>query len=371
MAIDDSNLIIHNQMKRCILSDAGEVQYYLHPNDSTLKEDGVTPANLDGTDGQVMVEIPKFWYSYDYNSLTNTHVWMIAPGPVSNNYSVHPAFNKNGSEVDYRYIGAYEGSMYDASAGTMTPSGSINTEMYASGDKLCSISGVYPKTHETRDEFRSMAAERGNGWRQQDYDLVSAIQLLYIVEYATWNSQNAIGEGRTNMSGGDWDAGSYIGECGKSNKDGNGTNSVDGNTDDAYMVYRGIENFFGNIWKYVDGLNIISDNIPYVTNDDSDFADDTTTNYTRLEDINGDGITLPSSNEYQVTLEQIDRGFLPASVGGSDSTYICDYYYQSSGDMVAMLGGNSSQGTKSGFFYWGLFLPSSFPAQDIGSRLAY
>jgi len=99
---------------------------------------------------------------------------------------------------------------------------------------------------ETRAEFRAIAANRGTGWRQQDFDLTSAIQLLYITEYADWNSQAMIGMGRTQLSGGTWVKDSYIGVTGKSNSDGNGTNSVGGNTNDAYMTYRGIENFFGN-----------------------------------------------------------------------------------------------------------------------------
>jgi len=56
----DSVLPIQASMRRCILSDSGVVQYYLYSTDSTLKEDGITPANLDGSDGQVMVEIPAF-----------------------------------------------------------------------------------------------------------------------------------------------------------------------------------------------------------------------------------------------------------------------------------------------------------------------
>ena len=370
----NSVLPIQAQMRRCILNDSGEVQYYLNANDSTKKEDGSTASDLTGGDGQVMVEISKFAYRYTYNAVTNKHQWWVSPVLLPG-FKWHPAFNKNEAVVDHRYIGAYEGSMWDDSESEMVPAANIIDNMYASGDKLCSVMGasIYPKTNETRAEFRSMAAERGTGWRQQDYDLVSAIQLLYVTEYASWYSQSVIGAGRTDLSGGTWTAGSLIGICGLSNSDGNGTNSVQNggsNYGTDYMTYRGIENFFGNIYKWVDGFNI-NDNIPYVSNTDTDFADDTTTNYTRLEDTGGSGITLAADNNYQTTLEQTGRGFLPSAVGGSSSTYITDYYYQDTGWRVARLGGVAADGGRAGFFYWRLNSSSSDVTVTIGGRVCF
>ena len=354
-------MAVHAGIKRCLLADDGGVNYFLDASDSTLKSDG-TASDLTGTDGQVMVQIPKFWYKYGYSG--TTHTWEIASIPIDG-FEVHPAFLKNGAEVDYRYIGAYEGSMYDASATGMVASGSIATNMYASGDKLCSLSGEYPKTNETRAEFRAMGTARGTGWRQLDYDLASAVQLLYLVEYADFDSQSTIGEGRTQLSGGSWTAGSYIGQCGKSNGDGNGTNNVEGNTNNAYMTYRGIENFFGNIWKFVDGINI-NDNVPYVSNNDANWADDTATNYTDL------GVTLHNGDGYQGTLEQINRGFLPASLtGGSSSAKITDYYYQNTGWRVFRLGGDAVSGSNAGVFYVIANDASSDSHVRIASRVCY
>ena len=378
-SLSDAYLPVQALMKRCVINDSGVVQYYLCSTDSTLKADCSTAANIDGTDGQVMVEIPKFYYSYDYSG--TTHSWSISLTQQAG-FELHPAFNKNGSEVDYRYMSAYEGSMYDASLSQMVPAANISDNMYASGDKLCSVtaSGIYPKTNERRSEYRAMAAERGTGWRQQDYDLVSAIQLLYVTEYASWYSQSVIGAGRTNLSGGTWTAGSYIGICGLSNSDGNGTNAVQNggsSYDTDYMTYRGVENFFGNVWKWVDGFNI-NNGIPYVSNTDTDFADNTATGagetYSRPEDITtASGITLPQgTNSYQVTLERINRGFLPASVvGGSSSTYITDYYYQNTGWRVASLGGNADNGGLAGFFCWRLYYSSSIDSTNLGGRVCF
>lgn len=356
---DFDNIFPWSHVRRCTLWDNGTVNYYLDPTNSSLKATGGL-ADLTGVDGQVMVQIPKFYFDHDF--VGATHDWSISRFNISG-FSIHNAFMKNGTEVDYRYIGAYEGSMWDASAGAMVPSGSIHVDMYAAGDKLCSVSGEYPKTNERRSEYRSMVAERGGGWRQQDFDLISAVQLLYVIEYADFDSQTAIGYGRTQLSGGAWTAGSYIGQCGKSNADGDGTNSVAGNTPDAYMTYRGIENFYGNVWKWVDGININA-NVPYVSNNDTDFADDTSTNYTAL------GITLPNANGWQTTLEQTDRGFLPASVDGSDSSRICDYYYQSTGWRVVRLGGAAAHGADAGAFYVLAVDAASYDSINVGGRLA-
>jgi len=362
-------LPIQAAMRRCILNDAGEVQYYLGATDSTKREDGVIASVLTGADGQVMTQIPAFYYKYGYSG--TTHTWEISLLPQAG-FSLHPAFIKNGAPVEYRYIGAYEGIGWDDSASAYIDNTNVAATGWSGGaidtaaDILSSVSGKNPITDETRAEFRAIAANRGTGWRQQDFDLTSAIQLLYLVEYADWNSQAMIGQGRTQLSGGTWTKDSYIGVTGKSNADGNGTNSVDGNTNAAYMTYRGIENFFGNIWKWVDGINV-NDNVPYVSNDDTVFADDTAAGYTAL------GITLANANGYQVLLEQQARGFLPASAdgSGSSSTYITDYYYQAADWRVVRLGGDAAAGADAGVAYWYAYYASAVDSASIGGRLCF
>ena len=354
--LPNSVLPIQAGMKRCVLSDAGVVQYYLDATDSTKKEDG-TASVLTGGDGQVMLEIPKFYYKYGYSG--TTHAWEISLVDQIG-FTVHPAFNKNGVEVANRYIGAYEGIAWDASASAYADGDSFAG---ASGDKLSSVSGFSPWTNDTRAQFRAWSSARGTGWRQQDYDLVSAVQLLYLVEYADWNSQAMIGVGRTERTG-TWVKDSYIGVTGKSNIDGNGTNSLGGDVNGSYMTYRGIENFFGNIWKWVDGINV-NVNVPYVSNNDVDFADDTVTNYTNL------GVTLAAANGYQKTLAQQSRGFLPASIGGASTTYIADYYYQAAGGRVVRLGGSAAYGAYAGVAAWAANAAASYVYVDIGGRLCF
>lgn len=315
----------------------------------------------DGGDGQVMVQIPAFWYrfSVDEDGYPN---WDISTVPFEG-ASIHPAFYKNGEFVSYRYVSAFEGSMYDVSALGMVAPADIITEMYAHGDKMCSLAGEFPKSNETRAEYRSMAAQRGTGWRQYEYDLHSAIQLLYLVEYADFDSRSMIGAGRTELSGGTWVADSYIGKCGKSLGDGNATASVGGNTNDAYMTFRGLENWYGNCWKWMDGINV-KDGHVYVSNDDSDFQDDTALKYTALD------ITLPTSNNYQQTLFLQGRGFLPETVGALE-TKITDYYWCGVGWTVVRYCSGATYSVNVGIFCIRADVPSTGDYESSISRIAY
>jgi hypothetical protein len=438
-------LPIQEAMRRVILSDAGVVQYYLCDTDSTKKEDCVTAANLDGTDGQVVVEIPKFYYRHRY--IGTTHYWGISPVPLAG-FTVHHAFIKNGVEVANRYIGAYEGVLYDVSAsrytnglyqtafsctfldtdksitansrtapfknleigdkivvsGTASNNGTftvasivsnakitvaealtastaaatviqIQTDVTATtGDKLSSVSGKAPITgtvaNGTRAHFRTYAANRGTGWRQRDYDLASAIQLLYLVEYASFYSQSMIGAGISNVT--DWLAyndNNPIAKTGNSNSIGNATGNTAGSTSSAteaskYLSYRGIENWFGHVWKWADGINT-NNNRSYVSNNDAHWADDTATNYTDI------GVNNANANGYAATLLNIGRGFLPATVGATASTKLTDYYYQASGWRVARLGGSAVDGSGGGGFRLILDDSSANLYRNIGGRLCY
>jgi len=430
-------LPIQASMRRCLINDLGVVQYYLDPSDSTKKVGGGA-AVLTGADGQVMVEIPAFYYRYAYSG--TSHTWEISQVPLAG-FSLHPAFMKNNVFVPYRYMAAYEGVLYDVSAsiytdgiyqtavscvfanadssltiasrtgvfskltvgdkivvsGTAANNGTktvaslvsatkitiaeavtdgtdaatvIATEKdwtATTGDKLCSVSGKAPINYGTRANFRAVALNRGTGWRNQDYDLISAIQLLYLVEYASFYSQSVIGAGLTDWSAA-WPAyNDYnpINNTGLSNAKGNTTfNLSNGNgVVGSYMTYRGIENWYGHLWKWVDGININA-NVPYVSNTQP-FADDTATNYTAL------GITLINSDGWQNTLQKQDRGFLPLTVGAASTTKVTDYYYQAAGWRVVLLGGNASYGAIAGAFFVAAYSASGYAFRDVVGRLAF
>jgi hypothetical protein len=363
------------QMKRCLLKADGTVNYYLDPTDSTKKADG-SAATLTGAAGNVMVEIPKFYFKYWKNG--DKFYWRVRTTPYSG-YKVHPAFIKNGVEVDYRYIGAYDACYLDATDSTYKSGLNLDdmtSNLDLAADKLASVSGVYPLVGVTRDECRSLAANVGTGFRQQDFWLTCAVQLLYLVEYGTFYSQNELGDGNVN--------GSYVSSssnqsdsphtiAGASNALGNASTdgtqpSAGAKPGTAYMSYRGIENFFGNCWNWVDGFNIgiVVNRDAFVSNNDADFADNTSTNYTDL------GITMASANGYVQNIADVPGAFLPTdTTGASSSTYLTDQFFQNPGNRVARFGGSAANGASAGSFYWYVGDSSSNATRSLGARLAY
>ena len=364
-------------MRRCVLNVNGTVNYYLDPLDSTKKANG-TAANLSGTDGNVMVEIPAFYYKYERSGSSNK--WNIRTTPASG-YVLHPAFIKAGVEVPYRYIGAYQACYLDATDSAyksglnlddMTPS------LDLVNDKLASVSGIYPLVGVTRGETRTLGRNAGTGWHQLDFALWSAIQMLFLAEYSSFNSQLKLGAGNTN--------GSYLTSsaiqtdsphtiAGASNVWGN--NSTNGTQPSAgakpgtaYMSYRGIENWFGNVWQWCDGINVNigTAGLVHYTNNYLNFADNTTTNYTQIAS------TFSTASGYiKDILNSVGFGFLSSNnIGGSSSTFITDYHYANASlSRVVLVGGSASFGASAG----GLCLASSYASSSadrlIGARLCF
>lgn len=367
---------VHNSMRRCLLRDDGSVNYYLSATDSTKKEDGTTSSVLTGADGMVMVEIPAFYVKFTPGS---TRTWAISLFP-SPGYTLHPAFMKDGEYVPYRYYGAYDACVN--STGSTYESGLNYDNNWTSGQnwsadatpKLASVSGIYPAVGITRAQGRTLAANRGTGWRQVDAYLSWAVELLFLVEYGTFRTQQNIGDGNVSVStgypassGNQTDSPHSV--AGKSNSIGNAsTNTTNGASsgtrDTAFMSYRGIENWYGNCWNWVDGYNI-NTNQAYVSNTRANFADDTATNYNAI------GAAMVATNGYVTNCQNEPFAFLPSAVGGSSSTYWADYYYQASGWRVAFFGGLATGGALAGGFCWGLIDASSFAYRDVGARLAF
>lgn len=365
---------IHGKVRRCVVNSSGVVQYYLRDDDSTLKADG-TAANIDGTDGNVMVEIPKFWYRHTLDGTENT--WEIADGPIDG-FVVHPAFIKAGVEVDYRYIGAYDACYLDATDGTYKPGLNLDDmtrNLDLANDKLASVSGVYPLVGVTRDACRSLAANNGTGWHQLDFALWSAIQMLYLVEYADFNTQANLGDGNTN--------GSYAGSssnqndsphtiAGASNSWGNASTdgtqpSAGAKPGTAYMSYRGIENWYGNAWTWADGINVnegSAGNV-HVTNDYTDFADGTTTGYTLISS------SFPTGSGYIQNILNMGAYFLSGdNTGGSSTTYLADLHYASaSASRVVLVGGSAGLGAAAGGFFLSSSADAGVRSRDFSARL--
>ena len=389
---DFDKFSMYGGRKRCNVSDGGTINAY-------YGDEGYTE---DGSNGQVMVYQPKFYYlvcplEYDRQETGYGYHLRKANYYISETqragFKLHPAFyDKNGNEVDYILMSAYEGCIYDTSANAYLK----NDEqvMDAFKDKFSSIAGARPATgvsqNLTRPNIEQMAKNRGEGWHSFGIKTASMEQLLMIVEMGMMNLQTAIGQGVVNLP---WTTGSdttssYAGATGSTASLGNGTgratetttyeggvatkNTADGKTS---ICYRGVENFWGNIWKFAYGINFYCEVgkpfLGYVCKDFNYAESKKTDNYENI------GFALPSENGYVSAMgysTKYDWLFFPSEVKGNSSLPVGDYYYQNNtwdGYRIARLGGSWSNGSSAGGFYWGLTYGVGDRARNIGGRLVY
>lgn len=389
---DFDKFSMYGGRKRCNVSDGGTINAY-------YGDEGYTE---DGSNGQVMVYQPKFYYlvcplEYDRQETGYGYHLRKANYYVSETqragFKLHPAFyDKNGNEVDYILMSAYEGCIYDTSANAYLK----NDEqvMDASKDKFSSIAGARPASgvsqNLTRPNIEQMAKNRGECWHSLGIKTASMEQLLMIVEMGMMNLQTAIGQGVVNLP---WTTGSdttssYAGATGSTASLGNGTGratktttyeggkatdyTVDGKTS---ICYRGVENFWGNIWKFAYGINFYCEVgkpfLGYVCKDFNYAESKKTDNYENI------GFALPSENGYVSAMgysTKYDWLFLPSEVKGNSSLPVGDYYYQNNtwnGYRIARLGGYWGSGSSAGGFCWRLNDGVGNRYRDVGGRLVY
>ena len=379
--------------KRCNVSDGGTINAYY--GDAGYKE--------DGSNGQVMVYQPKFYYlvcplEYDRQETGYGYHLRKANYYVSETqragFKLHPAFyDKNGNKVDYILMSAYEGCIYDTSANAYLK----NDEqvMDASKDKFSSIAGARPATgvsqNLTRPNIEQMAKNRGEGWHSLGIKTASMEQLLMIVEMGMMNLQTAIGQGVVNLP---WTTGSdttssYAGATGSTSSLGNGTgratetttyeggvatnNTADGKTS---ICYRGVENFWGNIWKFAYGVNIwgngkMAGGMPYICSDFNYAEGKNTDNY------EGAGFTVTPKEGYISAMgysTKYDWLFIASECLGNSSLPVGDYTWITqnlNGYRIALLGGGWNGGSDAGGFCWNLYSSVGYRYRNLGGRLVY
>ena len=220
-----------------------------------------------GTPVQVMVEQPRFYYKVvpleteivtegeNHGHYTRKIRYYICDEPETG-FKLHPAFVENGNENDYIYLAAFEGSLWDSSASAYILDDAQVADF--SADMLSSIAAVKPMSgltqNLTRANTRKLANNRGKGWEQAYAATVAASQLLMLVEYASFNMQSAIGNGAVSKTD---DSSSNMAEyTGATAELGNDSGAVTNANGIQIVSYRGEENFWGNIWGWVDGMNI-------------------------------------------------------------------------------------------------------------------
>ena len=379
--------------RRCNVADDGTIVAWY--GDADYAE--------DGSMGQVMVYQPKFYYLvcpvvYDpIDTGIGYHLrkanYYVSEKPRAG-FRLHPAFyDANGNEIDYFLTSAYEGSIWDASASAYL----LNDEqvMNTGEDKFSSIAGARPASGSsqnlTRPNIEAMAQNRGTNWHGDLIKQVSAEQMLMIIEMGMMNLQTAIAQGIVSLP---WTTGSdttssYAAATGSTASLGNGTGraektttyeggvakeyTVDGKTS---VCWRGKENFWGNIWKFVYGINIwgngsMGGGQPYICND-FNFAESRNS-----ENYEAAGFTVANAGGYISAMgysTTCDWLFIASECLGNSSLPVGDYTYITvnlNGYRIALLGGSWNNGGNAGAFYWYLYNGVGPRGRNIGGRLVY
>lgn len=383
-------LPVQSQMRGCLLADDGTVNKYLNPDDWTSEV-------RDGSQGMVMVELPRYFRKFEEDG-----------NKIRLKLSLLPLDGFH--EVKQKYVSAYEAAM-ERSTGKLCSVVNEGTD-YRGGANDSTWDGTYksqlgmPVTNISRAAFRTAARKRGSAnWNLYTYDIHKDLYWLYVCEYATLNSQasytdeltakgyhqGGLGAGVTNMS--NWDKyNSYrpVAKCGLTDHAGNKTTQMPLHleNDDASSVsnvnvprYRGVEHPFGHIWKIIDAVNVL------ISPTEANGGDGTSKVYVcdnpnYFNDSNVDGykyIGNEARNESYVKRLLLGEfgEIVPILCSGAGSlTYYGDYHYTnipSSASALRMwlLGGSAYHGSHAGFVcVYSHGAPSAANA-PVGSRLCF
>lgn len=377
-------LPIQSKMRVCEVDDLG----------------AVTAASVSGmvqrAQGSIMTEIPEHWYKL-YTNGTKFRM-MLSEIPL-------PGYK----HVDKFYISTYEACI----ARNEEKLWSENLYAYSDesslinlrgGDNTSDWDGTYrsllrmPVTNLTRDQFRQAARKRGSGWEMYTYGAHKTLFWLFAVEYATLNSQKpfnaqkdangfaqgGLGEGATQMTNwGNFNNFNPMIPCGYTNEFANRSGEkayvvkdADGNTVATLMAnrYRGIENPFGHIWKYCDGANVqvttgdTGVSVLWTTDDPSNFSDTSYTGYDKKGNI------CRTNGFAKKMLLGEDGDIVTTEVGGSSSTYLCDYYYTYTSTntlQVLLVGCDAGNMSRAGLASTDTHYTPSAANRIFGSRLCF
>jgi hypothetical protein len=386
------SLPIQSRMKGCLMADDGSVTEYLNP----VSWKGQT---RDGSRGQVMVELPMYYRKFETEG--NIRRVKLSEYPL-------PGYH----QVRQKYVSAYEATVQRST--TMLCSVANETADYRGGGNQSDWDGTYrsllgrPATSISRTNFRNYARKRKPStkeWNCMTYDIQKDLFWLYIVEFATLNSQKAfnaplsadgykqggLGNGVSTLESGKWNTfngyNPFI-PCGYTDELGNGTGEIEFSMPTEYDAnikkvkvprYRGVENPFGHIWQWTDGINVrIS---PTTANGGDDLSKVFVTDNPELfNDSNYNGYqhvgNEARADGYVKSVLFGDGGeIMPETVGGGSTTYFCDYHYTNIPTSEALrgvlFGGAAHHGAYCGFgFAYSTDAPSITNA-TIGSRLCF
>ena len=363
--------------KRCILTDDGvRLAYYGEPGftETGKLEEELTIGGVTypvGTPVQVMVEQPVFWYKTvplkfkkipGQDGLTVQKIRYYISDTARPGFKRHPAFytrTPDRKPVNYIYLGAYEGCTYDSSTGEYLLNDESGIDF--NNDKLSSIANAIP-TSTANNFFRFTSAQqlvknRGNGWQLNDIFSLSAIQILFAIEYGSFDSQAMLGNGVNGRI-----------STGSTSTFGN----VSGVSQNNAITYRGQENLWGNTEELIDGVNIYATGTKvkaYISYYDFEAAKDAKPYF----DV---GFDLATGNNYISAIgwsEICDFTFLPTENEGLASKPLHDVYFsavQAQGFKAFLFGGGISA-ARTGLFYTNCSSGYLTSASALAARIIY
>ena len=380
---------IQNRMKGCLLDDSGKVVDYLDPKDWTGQ-------SRDGSRGQVMVEIPMHYRKFETDGTVRRVRMSEYPLP-----GYH--------QVPQMYISAYEASVDRTNLKLCSVAN--KTAQYRGGNNNDDWDGTYrsllglPATSISRTNFRNYARKRNNSataeWNCMTYNAHKALYWLFVVEYATLNSQAAfnaeltaegyhqggLGAGVTDINSTKWsEFNSYnpFIPCGYTDSLGNGTGVVEFSMPTEYDTtvkkvsvprYRGIENPFGHLWQWTDGINVQiepgDDGLSkvFVSDDPAKFSDSGYDGYSHV------GNEARTEGYVKSVIFGEGGEIMPDAVGGGSTTYFCDYHYTSIPASTTLrgvlFGGSAYSGAFAGFAFARSSNAPSYTDAHVGSRLCF
>lgn len=382
-------LPVQSRMRRCVLADDGSVVYYLDANDSTKKEDG-TDAVLDGTDGQVMVEVPEHYRRHTLGS--DYYDSEIALVPFTGAF-----------KVNKYYVSMSEAAM-DRTNNKLSSVVNTTTQ-YRGGNNTSSWDDTYrsllgmPATNINTINFHTYANNRGTGWEMYEIDIHDDIYWLYVIEYANTNVQLAYNSELTSegyhqgglgdgVIGKDWSTWSSYNSnnpvipCGATLSLGNNSGVVsysplssDGSTAwGTFSVpsYRGIQNPYAHIWQWAIGYMGVgngTNQVAYRCRNRNHYSVGSLNNYYSQVGL------ISSSSGWTKTIVKNKYGdIIPTSVGAGDTTYFSDYLYEAHNNgsiYAALVGGYLGLGSRCGFGCLALHIGFGVSASNYGSRLCF
>lgn len=382
-------LPIQSKMRGCTISNTDNTKKYLKANDWTKWEDGTTSSqDSSGVGVEAFVEIPE-------------HYRLLIATPDNTVEIRMSEYNLPGyTKVEKKYIGAYEGS--------------VNLDSSSHNNLLrTQVRNTAPIVSKTRTEFQTMARNnnRTNNWNIYTYDAHRDLTWLFVVEYATLNSQKAfnanltaegyhqggLGEGVTTgsvkINGADTQ--SFV-PCGTTNSLGNGTGIIEythtntnaeGASTGTKVVnvprYRGIENPFGHVWKNVIDVVVAgTDNSVYICKDYTKFGTFEGGTNPTAEQLIAAGYELQDFKESTITGQYVKKlvnnnqaDLFPTVVGNgaSATTYYCDYHWTSAAatPRTLLIGGSSDYGSYAGLFYLNSSNGLDASSATIGTRITF